>query len=63
MLELHSLSNIDEETLNTVKQYKGKNISARIHWSTRAVKPISESSDTKIFCLAFPWFFPGGIGI
>jgi Helitron helicase-like domain at N-terminus len=33
-----------------------------INWPTREVKPISEYSDTKIFCLAFPWLFPGGIG-
>jgi hypothetical protein len=26
------------------------------------VKPISEYSDTKLFCLAFPWLFPGGMG-
>ncbi len=31
------------------------------NWPTREIKPISEYSDTKIFCLAFPWLFPGGI--
>lgn len=33
-----------------------------IDWPTREVKPISEYGDTKIFCLAFPWLFPGGMG-
>jgi len=33
-----------------------------LNWPPRDVKPISEFSDTKIFCLAFPWLFPGGIG-
>ena len=33
-----------------------------MNWPTREIKPISEFSDTKIFCLAFPWLFPGGIG-
>jgi hypothetical protein len=33
-----------------------------VNWPTREIKPISEFSDTKIFCLAFPWLFPGGIG-
>ena len=32
-----------------------------MNWPPRDVKPISEFSDTKIFCLAFPWLFPGGI--
>jgi hypothetical protein len=33
-----------------------------LNWPPRDVKPISEFSDTKIFCLAFPWLFSGGIG-
>jgi len=33
-----------------------------LNWPPRDVKPISEFSDTKIFCLSFPWLFPGGIG-
>lgn len=33
-----------------------------MNWPTREIKPISEFSNTKIFCLAFPWLFPGGIG-
>jgi hypothetical protein len=40
---------------------KGKTIPI-INWPTRDVKPISEYSDTKLFCLAFPWLFLGGIG-
>lgn len=40
---------------------KGKTIPI-INWPTREVKPISEYSDTKLFCLAFPWLFPGGMG-
>jgi hypothetical protein len=43
------------------KDLRSKNI-PRINWPTRDVKPISEYSDTKIFCLAFPWLFPGGTG-
>jgi len=50
-----SLSNIIEERI------KNKTIE-KLHWPPREVKPISEFSDTKIFCLAFPWLFPGGIG-
>jgi len=34
----------------------------RLNWPTRDIKPITEYSNTKIFCLAFPWLFPGGIG-
>jgi len=34
----------------------------RINWPTREVKPIYEFSNTKLFCLAFPWLFPGGVG-
>jgi hypothetical protein len=42
------------------KQSKSK-VMPRVNWPTREVKPISEYSDTKIFCLAFPWLFPGSI--
>ncbi len=41
-------------------QHKGKHISARIRLPTGEVK--SEFGDTKTFCLAFPWLFPGGTG-
>ncbi len=43
------------------KESRSKNM-PRINWPTRDVKPISEYIDTKIFCLAFPWLFPGGTG-
>lgn len=43
------------------KDAKSK-VTPKLNWPTREVKPISEYSDTKIFCLAFPWLFPGGIG-
>ncbi len=31
-------------------------------WPTRDVKPTNDFSDKQIFCKAFPWLFPGGIG-
>ena len=43
------------------KKIQDRNIQ-KLHWPPRDIKPISEFSDTKIFCLAFPWLFPGGIG-
>jgi hypothetical protein len=42
------LTNLIEEKIHN------KNIQ-KIHWPPRNIKPISEFSDTKIFCLAFPW--------
>jgi hypothetical protein len=46
----------------TIRKHSRKRLLPRINWPTREVKPITEYSDTKIFCLAFPWLFPGGVG-
>jgi len=48
------MENINKATL-------GK-ITPRLAWPTRSVKPVSEYGDDKIFCLAFPCLYPGGIG-
>jgi len=54
--------NVDRELTNLIEEkIQNKNIQ-KIHWPPRDIKPISEFSDTKIFCLAFPWLFPGGVG-
>jgi len=45
-----------------IRKTSKNKITPRINWPTREIKPISEYGDTKIFCLAFPWLFPGGIG-
>ena len=37
-----------------------KNIT--MSWPSISEEPISEFSNTRIFALAFPWLFPGGIG-
>ena len=34
----------------------------RLSWPARGVKPINDFSDEKLFCLAFPWLYPGGVG-
>ena len=31
-------------------------------WPTVSQTPVSEHGNKKIFCLAFPWLFPGGLG-
>jgi hypothetical protein len=54
--------NGDRELTNLIEEkIQNKNIQ-KLHWPPRDIKPISEFSDIKIFCLAFTWLFPGGIG-
>jgi len=52
----------DQKLANTLRNSNFKNLTPRIHWPMREIKPISEFGNTKLFCLAFPWLFPGGIG-
>jgi hypothetical protein len=56
------LSQQDKQIMETIRNTTGIEVSPRACWPTRDVKPISEFSNDKIFCLAFPWLFPGGIG-
>jgi len=49
--------------LNILAQNGNKNVSTtRLSWPARGVKPINDFSDEKLFCLAFPWLYPGGVG-
>jgi len=52
----------DQELANTLRKSDFKGVTPRIYWPTREIKPISEFGNTKFFCLAFPWLYPGGIG-
>jgi hypothetical protein len=56
------LSMIDSKIMKEIDNNKHLKISPRFAWPTRSVKPISEYSTEKLFCMAFPWLFPGGIG-
>ena len=33
-----------------------------LDWPAIDEQPFSECGDTKMFALAFPWLFPGGVG-
>jgi len=52
----------DQELADSLRKKKKFCHTPRINWPVREIKPISELSNTKIFCLAFPWLFPGGVG-
>jgi hypothetical protein len=52
----------DQELANVLRKKMKNTLVPRINWPTREVKPISEFSNTKLLCLAFPWLFPAGVG-
>jgi len=52
----------DQLLAKEIRRKSNNRILPRLNWPTRDIKPISEYSNTKIFCLAFPWLFPGGVG-
>jgi hypothetical protein len=56
------VNSIDQLLAINMKKKAGIQAIPRVHWPTREIKPISEFSQIKIYCLAFPWLFPGGIG-
>jgi len=60
--ETRHISKVDKQILNTVNQCTNGKVTPRVSWPVRDVKPVSEYSDEQIFCLAFPWLFPGGVG-
>jgi len=59
--ETQHLSEEDEALIKLINK-KAKDKAFRMSFPKRDVKPISELSEEKIFCLAFPWLFPGGFG-
>ena len=53
----------DRELLKTIKNSKyGKKKGAVINWPEFSDKAISEYGEKKIFCMLFPWLYPGGNG-
>jgi hypothetical protein len=52
----------DQELADSLRKNKKFCHTPRIKWPVREIKPILEFSNTKIFCLAIPWLFPGGVG-
>ena len=55
------LSEEDERLVKLINE-KAKDKAYRTGFPKRDIKPISEHGGTPIFCLAFPWLFPGGYG-
>lgn len=47
-----------QEAVRTAKQKE----KICVRWPTRDLKPLSEFGPAKIFAMAYPWLFPGGIG-
>lgn len=56
------LSECDQTLSDAMYKVTSNGIIPRINWPTRDVKPISEYQDAKLFCLSFPWLYPGGVG-
>ena len=56
-------SKTDETVLDQLKQLCINNVDAsdHINWPMIETEAIKER-DEKIFCMAFPWLFPGGVG-
>jgi hypothetical protein len=55
------LSKEDERLVKLINE-KAKDKAYRMAFPKRDIKPIPEHGETKIFCYAFPWLFPGGFG-
>jgi hypothetical protein len=56
------ISKVDQLIIDEIYKATGGKITPRTAWPHRSVKPINEYGEDKIFCLTFPWLFPGGIG-
>jgi Helitron helicase-like domain at N-terminus len=56
------VAQLDQEIVKQINEATGGKVTPRVAWPTRSVKPVSEYGTDKIFCLAFPWLFPGGVG-
>ena len=52
----------EDEIIAATLESAGKNGDIVLNWPSIKEKAISELTDTKIFTLAFPWLFPGGVG-
>ena len=53
----------DRKILSTIKTYTtGANKNIVVDWPTFSDKPISEYSNQKVFCMLYPWLYPGGNG-
>ena len=55
------MSDEDKELQRLINEKK-KDRTYRVGYPTRSEKPVSEWNNEKIFCLAFPWLYPGGFG-
>ena len=58
------ISEEDKELGNSIENILSSNKStARLHWPKIGNRALSEyNPNIKIFCMAFPWLFPGGVG-
>ena len=55
------LNQADREVINDLKTSTPKGGEQVLEWPTIGDAPVSEYSEIKLFTLAFPWLFPGGI--
>jgi hypothetical protein len=56
------ISKVDQLIIDEIYKATGGKITPRTAWPHRSVKPINEYGEDKIFCLTFPWLFPGEFG-
>ena len=53
----------DISILNKITEVTtGKNKDIVIDWPSFSDKPVSEYGTQKVFCMLFPWLYPGGYG-
>ena len=52
----------DSEFLDSAKKINKDQKKTTIQWPSFKENAISEYGDKKIFCMAFPWLYPGGNG-
>ena len=52
---------IQDELINEISGSKSKE-RITLEFPKKAMKPINEYSDAKVFAMAYPWLFPGGLG-
>jgi hypothetical protein len=60
--QIPAVQDQDQELADLLRKNKKFCHTPRTNWPVHEIKPVSEFSNTKIFCMEFPWLFPGRVG-
>jgi len=56
--QIPAVQDQDQELADLLRKNKKFCHTPRTNWPVHEIKPVSEFSNTKIFCMEFPWLFP-----